>query len=138
MPTNPNAIPRNLFKSVKEAREAFKAKADKFVAQYELAIDEAIKNKDFEAATKAIQWALEHMASDDDGTKIIDIGIDRPKGDNIKTGPQINIGFQLGGISQPKAIEAIDVKALPAPTDQATEAEIESEQAAAYRESEGV
>jgi len=103
------------FSKVRLAREAFRGKALELFDNYQTTVKLAIANQDYEVALKAIQWAIEHMPAEDDGTRMLDASIDKDKsGDAKPAGPQINIGFQLGGISGgPKALEpVIDIQTL--------------------------
>jgi hypothetical protein len=100
---------KEYFPRVKEAREALKARA---MELFELQVDivkKALKAKDFETAADANQWLMEHMPADA-GMRMIDVGIDKPKHDSRNAGPNVNIGFQLGGITKPEQ------KALPTAT----------------------
>src|SRR3954468_7834200 len=102
---------REHFSKVKAAREAFRDKAQDLLDQYQKAITAALAAGEYEAAIKALQWGLEHAPADEDGVRVMDQSIDKPKIESKPTGPQISIGFALGGLTnanQPKALpEAI-------------------------------
>lgn len=101
--------PKDLyFSKVKLAREAFRGKALELFEDYQQTVKLAVANQDYEVALKAIQWAIEHMPADEDGVKMLDSSIDNDKSDGVKAvGPQINIGFQLGGIGGAKVLEPV-------------------------------
>lgn len=103
--------PRTYFPHVKEAREALKARALELFDLQVRIVQDALAAQQFEVAAKANQWLIEHMPSDE-GVSMIDGSVDKPKQIEGKTGPQINIGFQLGGVSEQKKLPepVIDVE----------------------------
>lgn len=106
------------FSKVKEAREALKDKALELYEQYDLAIKDALASQQFDVALAAMQWLMEHMPAEADGTKIIDISVDKPK--QIKEGgaPVVQIGFKLGGIDQVALPPANVIDIAPEDTDE--------------------
>jgi hypothetical protein len=104
---------RKYFSRVREAREILRSKATEFMALYETTILEAIRSGDQETAMKALQWYAEHVR-DEDGSGIIEPGIDKPKEQKQIASPTIQIGFKVGGIPDqpalPAAVEVIEVK----------------------------
>lgn len=105
-------ITKSYFPKVKEAREALKAKALEIYEMQMRIIQEAIAAGDYETAAKANQFLMEHLP-DEDGVKVLDISIDKPKEVSEKSGPTIQIGFALGGMSQPTALPpAIDAETV--------------------------
>lgn len=107
---NPNGLV--LFSKVKEARKALLTAAEDIRDLYMKSIVQAIADGEYAAAQQGLQWLMEHMPADEDGVKMIDQNIDKPKVDSGKNnGPQINIGVQLGGLSPRQALPAaIEVK----------------------------
>lgn len=101
------------FPKVKEAREALQAKALEVHEYYMTIIQLAIQKGDLETALKAVQWLHEHMPRGA-GDTMVDISVDKPK--QIEAGPrgpQVNIGFALGGIKEPKALPTVTVDVQP-------------------------
>ena len=100
------------FSSVRKAREALRARAEELLEGYINTIKMAVAAGDYETATKAYQYLLEHMP-DEDGTRLIDQSIDKPKVEAGSKGPSHYIGIAIGGIPQkhlPPAVDAIDVE----------------------------
>lgn len=97
------------FSRVKEARAVLKEKAKDILDMQIQIIQLAIAKGDFETAAKANQFLLTHM-TDDDGQHLLDMDVDKPKQVEQHSGPQISIGFALGGIPQSQ-------QALPAVID---------------------
>lgn len=124
-------VGNNYFPKVKAARKALQAKIDKIVDDHLDTIAKAVEAGEYESALKAQQWIIEHSA-DDDGTRVVDISVDKPKVVDRPTGPTLQIGFAIGGLQAPqeplvlpKAIEApsesdesiIEVDPLDPPAD---------------------
>ena len=109
-------IPKNPhFSRVKEAREALQQKASKWAEAYDKIIEGAMKRGDMETAMKAVQWAFEHMPKEADGTSVIDQSVDKPKVSDGYSGPRIQIGLALGGLTHqealpPARVEVIDLE----------------------------
>lgn len=104
------------FSAVKKAREALKAKANDILDGYLVAIKLAVSAGDYESALKGYQHLLDHMP-EEDGERLIDISVDKPKQVDQKQGTNIQIGFALGGIPTakelPAPVEVTDVKPEP-------------------------
>jgi len=117
----PARIHKGFFTKVKVARELLRSKAEDIINEY---MDVAAKAKDagdYLTAAKALQWLIEHMPSEEDGTRIVDGSVDKQitpvQGDSR---PTIQIGIQVGGsapnqlpIAKPRElpkVEVIDVK----------------------------
>lgn len=97
------STPKVYFPKVKEAREALKEKALELYEQYDKVIKLAIASEQLDVALEAMQFLMKHMPAQD-GAGMLDISIDKPKQVESKSGPQINIGFALGGIDDQKAL----------------------------------
>lgn len=102
------------FPRVKEAREALKNKALEIHDTYMAIIHAAFDAGDLETAMKATQWLIEHMPAED-GKRMVDASIDKPKQIEQKQGPQVNIGFALGGIAETRALPAVTIDVTPIP-----------------------
>lgn len=112
----PPKFKKQFFSSIQEAREIIRAGAVEYITMQKKIIEEALKAGDYETAAKANQWLIEHAPADSDGARIIDQSVDKPKeSDSKPTGPQINIGFALGGLNQPKELPPPETKQLPSP-----------------------
>ena len=102
------------FSSVRRARAAIRERAFELLSDYITVLKQAASAGDYETAVKGYQHLLEHMP-DEDGEKMIDISIDKPKQVDKGSGPSIQIGFQLGGLpTQPQLQEStfIDVEPI--------------------------
>lgn len=108
---------RIYFPKVKEAREALREKALELYQQYDAAIKKAIADDKLDLALPAMQWLMEHMP-DEDGTKMLESSIDKQAPAAGLAGPQINIGFSLGGVKASNALPALPtiVEVVDAPT----------------------
>jgi hypothetical protein len=104
--------PKSPFPKVKEAREALKEKALELFEEYRSMIREAREKGEYEIAAKHIQWLIEHMPMDEDGSTMVDPSVDKPKPETKATGPSINIGFNLGGIESPKELPLPEIKVI--------------------------
>lgn len=98
------------FPKVAQAREALKERAIEVLETYLAVIAEARAAGEFDVATRSLQWLMEHMPSADDGVKIIDQSIDKPKIE-APSGPSINIGFALGGMGEQKSLPPVTIEA---------------------------
>lgn len=111
-----NKSPERAFSRIREAREVLRARAEEFVVMQLRIIEAAIKGGDFETAAKANQWLMEHTPADSEGLRMIESSIDKIKevGSGKNLGPQINIGFNLGGTPQKALpeVQVIEVKQL--------------------------
>lgn len=99
------------FPRVKEAREALRERAIEIYEMQMRIIQEALASKDFETAAKANQFLMTHLPPDEDGVRLLDADIDAKTTGAQSSGPSIQIGFQLGGMTAPP-------KALPTVTEQ--------------------
>lgn len=90
----------HLFSKVKEARELLKAEAENILKMYMQVIQEARAKGDLETAQKALQWLIEHLP-EDEGVRMVDISVDKPKEIEGNLGPSIQIGIALGGMNAP-------------------------------------
>lgn len=105
-------INKGFFTKVKVARELLRQKAEDIINEY---MDVAAKAKDagdYQTAAKALQWLIEHIPAEEDGTRIVDSSIDKQvapvQQDNR---PAIQIGIQVGGIT-PKQLAVPKPKEL--------------------------
>lgn len=101
-----------LFSRVKEAREVLKAEAEAILGMYMENIRKAIAKGDHETAGKDMRWLLEHMP-EEDGVKMVDASIDKPKSGDGQIGPSIQIGIALGGMTRPKELQAAVIDVVP-------------------------
>lgn len=111
----PTEVKRNYFSKVPEAREALRAEALKILERFQSVLLSAEANGDFESAIKGYQWLIEHLPAHEDGTRMVDQSIDKPKQVEGYQGPAVQIGFNLSGISEPKELPAVTVEAVPVP-----------------------
>lgn len=100
MATPISAKERNqLFTKVKAARELLRQQAEDIVNLYMENAKVAMARGDHETAQKALQWLLEHMPAEVDGSRVVDMGIDKQViQQQGPTGPMIQIGINVGGI----------------------------------------
>lgn len=99
----PSPNPRGLiiFSKIKEARKALLAEAEAIRDLYMTNLKDAMAEGQHDVAQEGLQWLMEHMPADEDGIRIIDQGIDKPKAEaKGGSGPIINIGVQLGGLKR--------------------------------------
>ena len=97
------------FPKVREAREALRQKAVGIWERYEAMIVQAVAAGEFDVANSAYQFLITHMPADEDGTRMVDVSIDKQeKKDNRRQMPSVNIGFKLGGVDQ-KALPEVTV-----------------------------
>lgn len=100
----PREVKRPYLSKVKAAREVIASQALATYKQYMKVLKQAAKMGKVEVAAEGLQWLLEHTPADD-GTTVIDQSIDRPKPVEGYSGPQINIGFALGGVNMKRLTE---------------------------------
>ena len=100
--------------SVKKARQRLMERADEIIEKYLKMIDMAIAAGDFETANKGFQFLVEHMPKED-GESIITESAAKPRQVEVgHKGPVIQIGLQVGGINEPKALpEPITIDVEP-------------------------
>lgn len=107
---------RQFFSRVAIARQVLREKAEEIYAEYFETLKLAKEAGDFETASKGLQWLMDHMPAEDDGTRMIDVSVDKTTTVvAAPTGPSIQIGIQLGGVKPQKALpsaEVIDVKPI--------------------------
>ena len=97
-------VPAGFFKKVAQAREALKEKSHEILELYMENARKAAEAGDYEVAMKSLQWLLEHMPADSDGSKVVDTSVDKqPKQVERGSGTQIKIGIMNGG-QAPKQI----------------------------------
>ena len=104
--------PTKHFSSVKKARQALQGHALELYQDFRTMIKQAAAAGKWEEALKAQQWLLDHVPGED-GERIFEASSDKPAQVEAKQGPQINIGFALGGLetkSMPKVIEGEKVE----------------------------
>jgi len=100
-------INKGFFTKVRVAREKLQERAEEILTQYLEVVKQAQEAGEYEVAAKSLQWLIEHMP-EEDGQRMVDTHVDKAKQEQIQQGPRVQIGIQLGGINQPKA--------LPTPT----------------------
>lgn len=101
--SKPKGFKEISFPKVKEAREALKARAmELFDLQIQIILA-AVANKDYESASKANQWLLDHIPADD-GVRMFDGSVDKEVSNQGQLGPTIQIGIALGAAPEPKAL----------------------------------
>ena len=101
---------RVYFSKVKEAREKISSEALELYDMYKGLIRDAIVAHDFETASKGLQFIMDHIPADSEGTRLLDPSVDKPKQVEGNKGPTIQIGFQLGGVNIPSELPvAIDI-----------------------------
>lgn len=102
-------MPKTFFPKVKEAREALANKAlELFELQMQIARD-ALANGDFEEANKAVQFLMEHMPDDANGTSLLDSSVDKAAVKTLPAGPAIQIGIALGPKQPTKSLPPVEV-----------------------------
>jgi len=110
----PARVNKGFFTKVKIARELLREQADTILKDYLDVVSKARDAGEYETAAKALQWLIEHMPSEDDGTRILDTGIDKEvKPQQQDNRPAIQIGIQVGGVAPQKQLTVTDQKALP-------------------------
>ncbi len=94
------------FPKIREAREALKSEALDILRKYRENAEIAQQHGDYVIAKETYEFLLEHMPLDSDGEALLGPSIDKtkPEAKSTNSGPQINIGFQLGGVATPKAL----------------------------------
>ena len=105
-------VKREYFPKVREAREALKERAAEILESYISLAAEARAAGEFDVAAE-ILWKLIDHIPEEDGERMIDGSVDKPKQVEGQTGPSIQIGIALGGM-KPKQLEAapIDIEAI--------------------------
>ena len=85
------------FSSVKKARELLKSRAESILSDYLMIVKSAAADGEYKAALDGLQWLIDHTPAED-GTRIVDVSIDKPVPVEQYSAPAINIGFALGGV----------------------------------------
>ena len=114
------------FPKVREAREALRAKALELHNLHLEIIQAAIDKGDLETAAGEVRWLTEHMPKGDDNERMIDESAAKPKQIEAPRGPQVNIGFTLGGIGEARTLPpavTIDVEPVAVPDTEANAAD---------------
>jgi hypothetical protein len=103
-------IHKGIFTRVKVARELLRQKAEEIFTEYMDVIQKAKDSGNYDAAAKHLQWLMEHMPAEEDGTRMVDSSVDKRTEviDSKPSGPAIQIGIKVGGIGE-------NQKKLPAP-----------------------
>jgi hypothetical protein len=99
---------------IKEAQEVLRNRAEELLNEYFAVIQDARAAQEFETAAKHIQWLIEHMPSEEGETdRIVAPSVDKqPKQVERSNGPQINIGFAIGGLKK-KELPQVTVDRIP-------------------------
>lgn len=98
----------NFFPKIKAARQLLAERMEELLnLQIDLIKDAAAKG-DFESATKANQWLIEHAPAED-GVRVIDASAAKPKEALGPAGPTIQIALALGGMPKPKELPPVSV-----------------------------
>ena len=84
---------------IQEAQEDFAGDAPDYVSMHKRATQEALADKQYDAALKGAQWAINHISLD--GARLTE------KEQSGPTGSRIMIGIKVGGVNQPNT--AIDI-----------------------------
>lgn len=85
--------------SIERARDKFSESAEQYVDTHLTATKNALADGDYETATKASQWAMEHLSSE--GVRVIE----RAAKD---TGPKVFVAVKIGGLDTPAPAVTID------------------------------
>jgi hypothetical protein len=110
----PARINKGFFTKVKVARDLLRDQADVILRDYLDVVNKARDAGEYETAAKALQWLIEHMPSEDDGTRIIDTSVDKDMKPVVQEQrPAIQIGIQVGGVRAPNELSGKKQKALP-------------------------
>lgn len=117
MPTRP------YFSKVRVAREQIAANAQSTYRRYLRVLKRAEKMGKVEVAAEGYKWLLEHTPAAEDGTRVLDISVDRPAPEKGYSGPSIALSFNMGGLTAPPQPHALP----PAPAEDVIDAEIERE-----------
>ena len=94
---------KTMKKLIEEARTKFISRASRMVDTYFQATEGALKDGQFDVASKSAQWYIQNVSSE--GARIID----RPE--TGKTGGTVQIGIKVGGIDQPVTAIAVPTSA---------------------------
>lgn len=101
------------FSKVKKAREVLKAHAEEIYTEYRQAIRFAVAAGEYEAALKGYQHLMDHMPKEEEDT-LLDPSIDKKAVDSGNSGPVIQIGVSLGGVTpKQKQLEPVIIDVNP-------------------------
>lgn len=100
----PKSRSKGYFPKVKEARQVLADKAVEILETYVATIKAAQAAGDYEVAAQSLQWLMEHMPEDPEGTTLVDVSVDKVKAAELGGGPNIMIGFKIGGLPEAKAL----------------------------------
>lgn len=105
-PSVPRIPERKLrhFSKVREARDAIRDEAVNLLTIYKKNVEAALQAGDYKTVQDSIEWLFLHMPPDEDGNKVVDQDLDKPKADSGKSGPTINLGFAIGGLGVQKEL----------------------------------
>lgn len=109
-----NVDSKQMFSKVKAARELLRERASEILQQYLAVVAEAQAAGNYEVAAKSLQWLIEHMPREDDGSGVVERSVDKEQQQiQAPTGPAIQIGIQVGGVTRQTLPAATEDKALP-------------------------
>lgn len=94
------------FSKVKIARQLLREKSEEILAEYLDIVAKAKDAGDYEVAAKSLQWLIDHMPADDDGSRVVDQSVDKKQEvvEKGPVGPTIKIGIAVGGLGGQKAL----------------------------------
>src|SRR5690348_11991394 len=72
-----NIDSKQLFSKVRAARELLRERASEILEQYLAVVAEAQAAGEYEVAAKSLQWLIEHMPKEDDGSTIVERSVDK-------------------------------------------------------------
>lgn len=109
-------IHKEVFSKVAIARDLLRQKAEEILNEYLDVVQKAKDAGNYEVAAESLQWLIEHMPSEEDGTRAIDTSVDKQQKqvEKADSGPRIQIGIQVGGTGK---LGAKAQKTLPEATD---------------------
>lgn len=91
--------PRVFFSKVRIARELLREKAEEIFAEYMDVLKLAKERGDHKVAMEGLQYLMDHMPSDDDGSRMVEPSVDKQQQQiQQDTRPSIQIGIQVGGV----------------------------------------
>lgn len=116
------AIPkRRAFPKIAEVREMLKERAAELLSLQRRIVYEALANQDYETANDANKFLLTHLPSDENGTRLLDPDIDKPKDQGKLPGPSISIGFAIGGLNHTQSLPPANLEVIDAVPETQTE-----------------
>lgn len=92
-------MPADSFPKSTEARQLLANRAQELIERYLELSKKAEDSGDYATAIESLQWLISRLPSDVRGLKVIDPHIDKQQVQERPTGPQVNIGIQLGGVN---------------------------------------